>query len=106
MTVLSNQCQCKTAFAAATSAKTRGSDKQKQSQLYTVFPFIFMCDYTYILILKGIVSSDQLVGVRHHLAVVFCINIPYILQGVTVNVSKTGNTKSFSKTQFMVHQTE
>ena len=27
--------------------------------LSKVFPFIFMCDYTYILILKGIVSSDQ-----------------------------------------------
>ena len=29
-----------------------------------------------------------------------------ILQGVMINVSKTVNTKSFSKTQFMVHRTE
>ena len=63
MTVLSNQCQCKTALQPATSAKARGSDKQKQGQLSKVFPFIFMCDYTYILILKGIVSSDQLIGI-------------------------------------------
>ena len=32
--------------------------------------------------------------------------LPYILQGVLINVSKTGNTKSFSKTQFVVHRTE
>ena len=30
----------------------------------------------------------------------------YILQGVMIDVSKTENTKSFSKTQFMVHRTE
>ena len=34
-----------------------------------------MCDYTYILILKGIVSSDQLIGMRYHLVVAFCIII-------------------------------
>ena len=44
-------------------------------QTNKVFPFIFMCDYTYILILKGIVSSDQLIGVRYHLVVAFCIII-------------------------------
>ena len=65
-----------------------------------------MCDYTHILIVKGIVSSDQLIGVRYRLIVVFCIIIPYILQGVMIKVSKTGNTKSFSKTQFMVQRTE
>ena len=27
------------------------------------------------------------------------------IQGVMINVSKTGNIKSFSKTQFMVHRT-
>ena len=34
------------------------------------------------------------------------INLPYILQGVMINVSKTGNTSSFSKTQFMVQRAE
>ena len=64
-----------------------------------------MCDYTHVLILKGIVSSDQLIGVRYHLVVAFCIIIPYILQGVMINVStKTGNTKSFSKTQYMMSE--
>ena len=38
--------------------------------------------------------------------IIIIIIIPYILQGVTMNVSKTGNTKSFSKTQFIVHRTE
>ena len=33
-------------------------------------------------------------------------NHTYILQGVMINVSKTGNTKSFSEAQFMVHRTE
>ena len=32
--------------------------------------------------------------------------LQYILQGIMINVSKTENTKSFSKTQFMVHRTE
>ena len=43
---------------------------------------------------------------RYHLVVAFCIIIGYILQGVMINVSKTGNTRSFSKAQFMVHRTE
>ena len=30
----------------------------------------------------------------------------HILQGVMINVSKTGNTKSFSKTQLMLHRPE
>ena len=58
--------------------------------------FIFMCDYTYILILKRIVSSDQLIGVRYHLVVAFCIIIPYNLQDVMINVSKTENIESIS----------
>ena len=62
-----------------------------------------MCDYTHILILKEIVSSDQLIGVRYHLVVAFCIIIPYILQGVMINVSKTGNAKSFSKGYFSLN---
>ena len=69
MPVLSNQYQCKIALQPATSTKTRRSDKWKQNQLSKVFPFIIMCDYTYILILKGFVSSD------HHLVVAFCIII-------------------------------
>ena len=32
--------------------------------------------------------------------------LPHILQGVRINVSKMGNTESFSKTQFMVHHAE
>ena len=32
--------------------------------------------------------------------------LPYILHSVMINVSKTGKTKSFSKTQLMVHCTE
>ena len=32
--------------------------------------------------------------------------LPYIRQGVMINVSKTGNNRSFSKAQFMVHRTE
>ena len=32
-----------------------------------------------------------------HLVVAFCMIIPYILQGVMMNVSKTGNTKSFPR---------
>ena len=66
----------------------------------------YLLTYLRVLIPKGIVSSDQLIGVRYHLVVAFCIITPYILQGVMINVSKTGNTKSFSKTQFMVHRTE
>ena len=58
-----------------------------------------MCDYTHF-------DTDQLIGVRYHLVVAFYIIIPYILPGVVINVSKTGNTKSFFKTQFMVHRTE
>ena len=92
ITVLSNQCQCKTAFAACNVCQNTSF---KQSQLSKVFPFIFMCDYTYILTLKGIVSSDQLIGLRHHLVVAYCIIIPYILQGVMINVSKTGTPKAF-----------
>ena len=48
----------------------------------------------------------ELIDLRYHLVVAFCIIMPYILQGVMISVSKTGNTKSFSKTQFMVHRTE
>ena len=44
--------------------------------------------------------------IRYHFVVAFCIIRPYILQGVMINVSKTGSTESFSKTQFMVHRTE
>ena len=44
---------------------------------------------------------------RFHLVVAFCIIIlPYILQDVMINVSKTGNTKSLFETQSMVHRTE
>ena len=73
MAVLSNLCQSKTAFAACNFCQNTSFRQMEKSQLSKVFPFILMCDYTYILILKGIVSSDQLIGVRYHLIVAFCI---------------------------------
>ena len=66
-----------------------------------------MCDYTYFDAEMNCVKRPlELIGLRYHLVVAFCIIIPYILQGVMTDVSKTGNTKSFSKTQFMVHYTK
>ena len=109
MTVLLNQYQCKTAFAACNFCQNTSFRQIKTKPIvfpFEVFPFIFMCDYVHILIPKGIVSSDQLIGVRYHLVVAFCIIILTVLQGVMINVSKTGTTKSFSKTQFTVHRTE
>ena len=65
-----------------------------------------MCDYTYFDAEKNCLKS-KLEVMRYHLVVAFCmiINI-LILQGVIINVSKMGSTKSFSKAQFMVHRTE
>ena len=103
ITVLSNQCQCKTAFAACNVCQNTSF---KQSQLSKVFPFIFMCDYTYILILKGIVSSDQLIGLRHHFSGSILHNHTIYSTGCYDKCFKNGATKSFSKTQFMVHRTE
>ena len=65
-----------------------------------------MCDYTYFDTERNC-HKLKLELMRYHLVVAFCIIIlPYILPGVTINVSKTGNTKSFSKAQFIVHRTE
>ena len=66
-----------------------------------------MCNYTYFDTERNCLKS-KLELMRYHLVVAFCIIILalYILQGVMINVSKTGNTKSFSKAQFMVHRTE
>ena len=67
-----------------------------------------MCDYTYILILKGIISSTHLVnrfeipfssGILHHIYGMF-------YRVLLINDSKTGNTNSFTKTQFMVQRIE
>ena len=41
----------------------------------------------------------------YHLVVAFCIILTVYSTGC-YDVSKTGNTKSFSKIQFMVHRTE
>ena len=65
-----------------------------------------MCDYAYFDTEKNCPKCPlELIGVRYHLVVAFCMIIlkPYILQGVMINVSKAGNTKRFSKAQFMVH---
>ena len=65
-----------------------------------------MCDYTYFDTEKNCLKS-KLELMRYNFVVVFCIIIlPYILQGVMINISETGNTRSFSKAQFMVHRTE
>ena len=60
-----------------------------------------MWDYTYFDTERNCLKS-KLELMRCHLVVAFCI----IILGVMINVSKTGNTKSFSKAQFMVHRTE
>ena len=67
-----------------------------------------MCYYTYILILKGIVSSDYL---SYSFEISFSSSILYHIYRMfyrvsLINVSKTGNTDSFSKAQFMVQRTE
>ena len=50
-------------------------------------------------------GTDFKMGVAATLPELSEWTLPYILQGV-MNASKTGNTKSFSKTQFMMHRTE
>ena len=65
-----------------------------------------MCDYMYLDSERNC-PKGKLELMRYHLVAAFCIIIlTYILVGVMINVSKTGNTKSFSKAQFMVHRTE
>ena len=63
-----------------------------------------MCNYTYFDTERNCLKS-KLELMRYHLVVAFCIIIPYVLQGVIMNVSKTGNAESFSKAQFMVDRT-
>ena len=64
-----------------------------------------MCDYTYFDTERNCLKS-KLELMRYHLVVAFCVIILAIYSAVMINVSETGNTKSFSKAQFMVHRTE
>ena len=54
-----------------------------------------MYDYTYFDTERNCLKS-KLELMRYHL------DLPYILQGVMINVSKTGNTKSFPTGEFPV----
>ena len=65
-----------------------------------------MCDYTYFDNERNCLES-KLELMRYHLVVAFCINILAIYStGCYDKCLKNGNTKSFSKAQFMVHRTE
>ena len=66
-----------------------------------------MCDYTYFDTERNCLKS-KLELMRYHLVVAFCIIrlAVYSTGCYMINVLKTGNTKSFSKAQFMVHCTE
>ena len=66
-----------------------------------------MCDYTYFDTERNCLKVKIRVNEIYHLEETFCIIILTIYSaGVVINVSKTGKTKSFSETQFMVHRTE
>ena len=96
-----NQCQL---LQPAASAKTCGSDKQKWRQLCKVFPFIFMCIFWYwkelpqVKIRVNEISFGSSVLHNHTCRIFYRVFM--------INVSKTGNTKTFSKAQFMVRRTE
>ena len=65
-----------------------------------------MCDYTYFDTERNNLKS-KLELMRYHLVVVFCIIILALYStGCYDKCLKKGNTKSFSKAQFMVHRTE
>ena len=64
-----------------------------------------MCDYIYFDTERNCLKS-KLELIRYHLVVAFCIIILAIYSTGCYDVSKTGNTKSFSKAQFMVHRSE
>ena len=67
-----------------------------------------MRDYTYSDTERNCLKSE-LELMRYHLVVAFCmiiLKLAVYSTGVMINISKTGNTKSFSEAQFMVHRTE
>ena len=71
--VLSNQCECKTAFAACNFCQNTPFRQIEIKPIVYSLPFYFYVRlHTYILILKGIVSSELIV-LRYHLVVAFCI---------------------------------
>ena len=55
-----------------------------------------MCDYTYFDTERNCQVKIRVNEISFGSSIF--IIIPYILQGVMINISKTGNTKSFSKT--------
>ena len=64
-----------------------------------------MYDYTYFDTERNCLKS-KLELMIYHLVVAFCIIIPALYSTGCYDVSKPGNTKSFSKAKFMVHRTD
>ena len=101
MPLLSNQCQCKIAFSACNFCQNTSFRQLETKPIVWSLPFYF---YVWLHIyfdterncLKWPLES---IGLKYHLAIAFCIIILTVYStGCHDKCSKTGNTKSFSKT--------